>query len=210
MGWWTIPVWFIQTATHSFSKFKIHFPFYFKTVVTLEKLQGEYNDYSYWLVPPLLQPVFCVSRSLLWCQSGRNLPWLMGVIGLGLDKSVLLASLQVPPVPQGAWTAGSKWREACSGAQRADRAVLLQQNRSLHFPGLAIQINVTLQILSSRWLKNTHEISEWLQVTALASVGVLRALLSFLSYLFKQMLICQAPRVWWVFWIHWDKQPPSL
>lgn len=43
----------------------------------------------------------------------------MGVIGLGPDKSVLLTSLQVPPVPQGAWIAGSKRWEACSGAQHA-------------------------------------------------------------------------------------------
>lgn len=155
---------FRQQQTPSVSS-KFLSPFIFKQW-WLEKLLGKYKDWSYWWDSTLWQPIFCVSRSLLWCQSGRNLPWLVGVIGLGPDKSVLLASLQVPPVPQGAWIAGSKRWEACSGAQRADHAVLLQQNRNLRFPGLAIQIDMTLQILSCRWLRNTHEISEWLQVSA--------------------------------------------
>lgn len=108
---------FRQQQTPSVSS-KFLSPFIFKQW-WLEKLLGKYKDWSYWWDSTLWQPIFCVSRSLLWCQSGRNLPWLVGVIGLGPDKSVLLASLQVPPVPQGAWIAGSKRWEACSGAQHA-------------------------------------------------------------------------------------------
>lgn len=70
----------------------------------------------------------------------------MSVISLGPDKSILLASLQVPPVPQGVWIAGSKRWEACSDAQRTATKQKSSFSRAV-YPNQHDITNTVLQVV---------------------------------------------------------------